>query len=114
LKKENFKKAMEYYNISLKLREEMGYVYPIAEVVYNIGLLYEKQGMYDRALLYQQKVASYYADGGDKTDEIRVLNTLGTIAVKARQYQQAKAYLDRSNVLALSTGNPIQLRDNYK
>lgn len=113
-KKKDFRESADHYSIALKLRQEMGYQNAIAEVVYNMAKLYEEQGMYNKALLFQQKVLSCYAEGGVKLKQIMALNALGLLSIRSGQFQQGEAYLQESNLLAKTLSNPLLLRDNYK
>ena len=44
--------AMEHYQTSLKINRELGYTEGLSNTLNNIGILYDEQGNFDKALEY--------------------------------------------------------------
>ena len=83
-KEEQFEKARDYFQASLKAKPES------KEAHYNLGVLYDSQGDFDNAIKQYVQVIEI-----DPDDESCYYN-IGLAFIKARLYEQARTYLNQA------------------
>src|ERR1051326_4542485 len=123
---ENYSKALENHQLSLKLMEELGDKKGIANSYGNIGLVYEKRAenllkekkpgsdsLLERSLESFLKCLSISEIMGDKLNRLQAYNNIGTIYSLQGKTEQALSYLDRSLQLAKEAGFKSGIRDAY-
>jgi class 3 adenylate cyclase/Tfp pilus assembly protein PilF len=91
-----YPQALNYYQRSLKVYEEIGNKKGIASSLNNIGNIYKKQGDYPQALNYYQKSLKITEEIRDKKGIAGALNNIGVIYVDQGDYLQALNYYQRS------------------
>ncbi|MBL4752858.1 MAG: tetratricopeptide repeat protein [Flavobacteriales bacterium] len=82
LSTEKYAIALEYYNRSLTLGEELGDKMGIAISLNNIGIVYMDQGNYPKAIDYHTRSLTISEDIGDKIGVASSLNSIGIIYEK--------------------------------
>jgi len=71
--------ALEYFQKSLKIKEEIGDKYAIANSLNNIGVTYQQQGDVPKALEYSHRSLKIREEIGDKQRIAVCLNNIGSI-----------------------------------
>ena len=96
--KENYEKALLYYNQALAYEQQAGHILACRSILNNIGyfIYFDHLHDYDKALVYYRR-ALYYGKGakGQPTDAFESLNELANIAnvyVRRGQHDSAKYY----------------------
>jgi serine phosphatase RsbU (regulator of sigma subunit) len=92
----NFLKAIEFYQQSLKIREQLGDTRGVSSSLANIGSIYISIGEFEKALYYQQKSLSIFEQQGDKAGMASSLNNLAVIYKNREDFQKALEYNQRS------------------
>jgi len=75
--------ALEYYQKSLEIKEEIGYVKGIADTLHQIGMIHQKRGDLDTSLMYYRKALEMSQKIGDFHGAASSLQQLG----KLHQYK---------------------------
>ena len=70
LNKGDYDKALEYYDKSLKIREELGDKYGMGYSLVNIGLVHYDKGEYNKAIEYLEKSLAIQKEIGFKVIEL--------------------------------------------
>jgi tetratricopeptide (TPR) repeat protein len=94
--KSNYRQALEYYDKSLKIMEEINDKQGIASSYNNIGNIYLNQGNYSKALEYNFKSLKIREEIGDKQGIARTYNNIGSIYTNQSNYSRALEYYDKS------------------
>lgn len=97
--------ALESYQFSLKLFEELGHVQKIVRMRNNIGLLYSDQGNYAEALASYFKGLEVAEKKLDKPSMILLLGNIGIVYRNRKNYDEALKNYGRSLELCNEIGN---------
>ncbi|MFC2097247.1 tetratricopeptide repeat protein [Bacteroidota bacterium] len=87
--------ALDYYQRSLIIREEISDKRGIAGIYNNYGLIYSKQGDYPKALNYYQQSLKILEEINDKVVLASALNNIGKIYKNQGDYPNALNYYQR-------------------
>ena len=71
-------KALEFFEKSLELKEELGDMRGISSSYNNLGLLYKDKGEWDKALEFYEKSLEINQELGDRAGISSSYNNLGT------------------------------------
>ncbi len=85
-------KALEYYQKSLKIYEEINGKQGIANGNNNIGVIYSGLKDYDHALIYFAKALKLKEEIGDKKGQANTYDNIGGIYVEQKKYAEALEY----------------------
>ncbi len=94
--KGNYPRALEYYEQSLKIHEEIGDKNGIASSLNGIGVIYNSQGNYPHAMEYYDMSLKLREEVGDKKGIAASLNNIGNIYGSQGNYPRALEYLKKS------------------
>ena len=89
-------KALEWYNKSLKINEEIGNKYGIANSINNIGRIYTIQGDMRKAIEYYEKSLKIQNEIGDKQGASISINNIGLIYNNQGDIPKALEYYNKS------------------
>ena len=103
--KGDYAKALEFYQLSLKINQEIGDKKGIAPVISNIGSLYYSQGDYPKSLEYYQRGLKIYEEIGEKKGRAPVISNIGSIYHNQGDYPKALEYYQRSLKIHEEIGN---------
>jgi tetratricopeptide (TPR) repeat protein len=92
----NHPKALDYYQKSLKIREQIGDQQGIAVCLMNMGNSYYDQGNYPKALDYYQKSLKIQEQIGNQQGIAYSLNNMGSIYSGQGNYPKALEYFQKS------------------
>ena len=84
--------ALEYYQRSLTIREEISDKGGIAGILNNLGMIYMKQGDYPKALDYYQRSLEISSKISDTEVKASALNNIGKIYMNQGDYPNALDY----------------------
>jgi class 3 adenylate cyclase/Tfp pilus assembly protein PilF len=101
----NYPKALANYTQSLKIFEQLGDKQGIADVLYNIGTIYNNQGDYPKALDYYAQSSKIYEQLGDQKGIADALNIIGLIYYKQGDYPKALDYYTQSSKIYEQVGD---------
>jgi signal transduction histidine kinase len=101
----NYPKALKYYQMALKIGEELKDKNIISRSYNNIGIIYEIQLDYELALNYYLKSLEIKEDIGDTYGMINTLNNIGNIYRYLKEYSNALEYFKRSLQLSKDINN---------
>ncbi|MBL4654340.1 MAG: tetratricopeptide repeat protein, partial [Bacteroidia bacterium] len=85
-------KALEYYSLSLKIREEIKYKKGMAESYHNIGFIYTDQGEIEMALEYFFLSLKIYEEIKDKKGMAGSYNNIGSIYYNQGEIEKTLEY----------------------
>jgi adenylate cyclase len=109
--KGNYPKALEYFDRSLKISEEIGNKVGIAKVLNNIGSIYKNQSNYPKALEYYQRSLKIQEEIGDKSGIAGVLTGIGVVYFTQSNYPKALEYYQRSVKIKEEIGDKSGIAD---
>jgi tetratricopeptide (TPR) repeat protein len=89
-------KALEFYQESLKIQEEVGDKKGVATTFNNIGFIYYSQSDINKALEYYHKSLKMLEELGDKNGIAHLLNNIGAIYDARSNAAKALEYYNRS------------------
>lgn len=96
LQQEDIAKAIEYYQKSLKIREEIQDKIGIAMSLNNMGSVYKQQKNSTKALEYYQKSLKIKEEINDKQGMASTLSNIGVIYDDEHDFKKAMEYYNRS------------------
>ena len=92
----DYEQALEYYDRSLKMKEERGDRAGVAISLHQIGSVHYQRGDYQQALECYDRSLKMLEDLGDRAGVAKCLHNVGVIHESRGDYQQALEYQDRS------------------
>ena len=99
-------KALDYFERSLKICEELGDKLGMGNSLHNIGIVYANKGDYDKAIMYHLKALNIREAINDKNNIRRSYQQLGWASFLTGKYDESNEYYDKQLVLAK------ELKDN--
>lgn len=94
--KGDYLNAIDYYQQSLKIREELGDKAGVSASLANIGSIYISISEFKKALGYQLRSLKIFEEMGNKQGMASALNNIGIIYNNLSDYQKALEYNHRS------------------
>jgi adenylate cyclase len=94
--KSDYAQALNYWQRSLKVAEEIGHKYQVATLIGNIGIIYEHQGDYTKSIDYYVRSLKILEENGDKSGTGSVLMNIGLIYFRENDHTKALDYYQRS------------------
>ena len=110
--KGNNEKALEYFEKSLKIAEEIGDKRGIGNSYNHIGLISNEQGNYAKALEYYEKSLKIYEEIG-ATATHSTYNNIGGIYIEQGNYEKALEYLEKSLNIKKEIGDKKGVGSSY-
>ncbi len=101
----NYSEALDHYQKSLKIREEIGDKLGISKSLNNFGNIYQVQGDNIKALEYYQKSLMIKEEIGDKKGIPSSLNSIGVIYQDQGENIKAIEYFQKSLKISEEIGN---------
>ncbi|HZK76491.1 MAG TPA: tetratricopeptide repeat protein [Candidatus Kapabacteria bacterium] len=105
-------KALEYYEKSLALKEELGNKPGMAITCGNIGILYKNLSQYAKALEYHEKALVLNEELGNKAAVESNIANIGTVYYRLSQYAKALEYYENALALSEELGNKAGVADD--
>ena len=99
--------ALEYYQKSLKIREETGDKKGLSTAFNNIGVIYKNQGNITKALEYFHKSLKIREQIGDKNLVMNSFNNIGDIYYSQRDFPMALFYHHESLKVCEQIGDKV-------
>ena len=106
-------KAIEYYNKSLKIQEDIGDKNGLASCYYNIGIVHKEQGSYDNALEYYFKALKIKEEIQDKKGMASCYNGIGIVNLYKGSYDKALEYFLKSLKIDEKLGDKEGMSSSY-
>ncbi|MFK0730827.1 MAG: tetratricopeptide repeat protein [Gloeotrichia echinulata HAB0833] len=92
----NFSKAVELYNLSLKITEKIENWQNIAIIYHNLGIIAQERKDFDSAIDYHQKACKIFEQHRDFHSASSDYYELGLIALEKENFQEAVEYLNNA------------------
>ncbi|MGH9752611.1 MAG: tetratricopeptide repeat protein, partial [Blastocatellia bacterium] len=92
----NYEEALDYYQRSLKIAEEIGDVESVAGSLHQIGWVQQERGNYEAALDYYQRSLKIKEEIGDVAGVASSLHNIGMVQQDRGNYEEALDYYRRS------------------
>jgi len=108
-----YDKAIDYYERSLRIKEEMNDLEGISISLSNIGLVYNAWGKYDQAITNYREALLIDIEQGNKEHMAIRLNNIGLSFSKMREYDSALAYYQSALDLNVELGYNDQVATQY-
>ena len=83
----NYEEAVEKYNQSLKIKEELGDKSGIAATLQQLGMIHQDQGNYEEAVKMYNQSLKIVEELGDKSGIAITLHQLGRIDEEKEEYR---------------------------
>jgi len=99
---------LEYYALSLQIREELGDKHKMGHSLGNIGWTYYEIGDYDKALDYYNRSLKIYEELGWENISNEI-NNIGLIYYQQEDYNKALEFLDKSATMQMELDSTIHL-----
>ncbi len=103
----DYAQSLDYFQRSLKVREEIGDKRRIALVMGNIGLIYSYLENYPKALDYNMRSLKIWEENGDKKYIVNATLKVGNIYHWQGNYPKALDYLQRSLKISIEIGDSM-------
>lgn len=100
-----YDQALNTYQKSLAIRQEIGDLKGEGEALNNIGQIYGAKGDYDTALRYLEQALAIGQQIGDSKGEGEALNNIGQIYIDKGDYDIALRYLEQSLAIRQQIGD---------
>jgi len=110
-KRSEFDIALEYYERSLRLREELGNKIGIATSYQSIGVVLSIQKKNDEALQYFLKALKIKEEAGAREGVTSLLNNVGNTYMEQKKYALAAEYSLKSLALAKELGSLMDMKE---
>lgn len=101
----NFPKSLEYYEISLRIDEELGNKGRIASTYGNMGIVYSNLSDFVRAQHYFQKSLFFHQEIENEQGIAGNLLNIGNLYIHLSDYKTALEYFHKALDIAIQTGN---------
>jgi tetratricopeptide (TPR) repeat protein len=92
----DYEQALEYYNRSLKISEELGDRSGVASTNGQIGIIHQHRGRYEQALEYYTHSLKILEELNDRSGVAISLHQIGNIHYHRRNHEEALEYYERS------------------
>lgn len=98
---------------SRRIRETIGHLRGIAAANYNLSLVYDDMGQFERALALQKLAISIEERFSAKLNLGISYNGIGKTLLRLNRLNEAEGYLKKAGEVALQTKSKLLLKDNY-
>lgn len=109
----NYGKSMEYFLLSLKIKEEINDKKGIANSYNNIAIIYYNQGDYEKSLNNNLKSLKIREELGDKPGIAMSCNNIGTVYVNQNNYDKALVNFLKYLKASTETGDKQGMCNSY-
>ncbi|MBM3297095.1 MAG: CHAT domain-containing protein, partial [Candidatus Aminicenantes bacterium] len=99
----NFDRAAEKLEAALAIDEKLGDAGRVAQALNNLGIIHRKKGYasgdradYERALVFYREALGHAERSGNKKDELKVLNNIGSLLTDLDRDLEALDYFKRA------------------
>ena len=103
--------ALDYCQQAMTIYEKLGDLQGTSMVIYNIGLIYQKDGQNQRAREYYERSLAIKQEIGDRAGAARRLAVLAAIAIKDEEFDHAIASIAESRVICEEIGDLQRLAE---
>jgi tetratricopeptide (TPR) repeat protein len=100
-----YDKAMDYYDRSLKIAEELGNYAGVAKTLTQIGVIYQERGDNEKALEYHDRSLKIAGDLGNRAGVVASLGQIGRINAERGDYDKALENYEQVLKISEELGN---------
>ncbi len=112
-KKEDYGKALDYYEQSVKLNESINNQHGIIGIYGNMAMIYADKKDYEHSLELFEKTLAYKRKGNDKYNLSSVLINTSVVLNNLGQHDKAAKYLEEALQLSKELNDLNQMRSVY-
>ena len=105
LNRSDYRRALKYFELSLKISDSIGDKKGIGASIGNIGNIYKEQGALPKALDYYQRSLKIYEETGNKQGSAYTIHNIGIIYSEQGDSLKALDYYQRSLTICENIGN---------
>jgi tetratricopeptide (TPR) repeat protein len=109
----DYKKAVEYYQEALKIREEVEDFYSATSDYVELGTIAYSQQDYHAATNLYQKAINILEDNGDIYKTATVYHQLGLVAQQQHNYEEANNYYKKASKIFQDSGDTLRTVISY-
>ncbi|MFT7613814.1 MAG: serine phosphatase RsbU (regulator of sigma subunit)/tetratricopeptide (TPR) repeat protein [Parvicellaceae bacterium] len=103
----DYKKAIHYFTLSLKIKERLGDKKGIAAALQNIGSIHLRQEDYEKALTYFTENIKIFKEINDQPSFAATLNNIGLVQMAQKKYPEAIESYTKSMKIREEFGDQI-------
>ena len=108
----NYEEAVNLYNKSLKISEELGNKSGISNTLHQLGIIHQRQGNYEEAVEQYNQSLEIKEELGDKSGIAATLGQLGRIYLEKKEYSYAlQAFLTTYSIFKALNSPTAQLAE---
>jgi tetratricopeptide (TPR) repeat protein len=107
--KGDFNQALEHFQKSLALREELNNKHDIAMSLRSIGVVYAEKGDVDKGLEYHQQALNLFREVGNKYRIALCLTNIGNIISEKSEFDRALEFSQKGLALYQELGNKLDI-----
>lgn len=96
--------ALDHFEQAKTIYEELGDLQGVSMAIYNIGLVYHRDGHSQRAREYYEQSLTIKQQIGDRAGVARRLTVLAGMDIMDEEFEQAIAYIDESRLICEEIG----------
>ncbi len=111
--KSNYEKALDYYQKSIKIKEEIGDKKGMASTYNNIGVICNDQGNYEKSIEYHQKSLEIKEELGDRKGTADSYMNIGNIYLDQGNYVKSIEYNQKSLKIKEEIGDLNGIASTY-
>ncbi len=111
--KGEYDQALEFFQKSLKIKEQIGNPSGIANSYHHIGIIHQYKGEYDQALEFFQKSLKIKEQIGNPSGIANSYHHIGIIHQYKGEYDQALEFFQKSLKIKEQIGNPSGIANSY-
>ena len=99
-------RAIEFYEQSLKVKEQVGDIHGMASTYGNLGSVYARKGEWDRAIEFYERSLAVTEKMGDWVTSANQYVNLAVVYLQTNRPEQAKPLLARAYLIFTKVGSP--------
>jgi len=108
-----FSKAVEFYNKSLHINNNLANENAIAMINSNLALIYADQGEYEKSLDYFRKTLNIRTIKNEKVGIIAARINMSVVLNNLKRYDESIEHLSKALDIAREMNDPVQMRSCY-
>lgn len=109
----DYQKAVWYFNLNLKISQDLGKEKEVARMLYNLGIIYSMLDSYDLALANFNKVLSIYKNLNLVNNTGSALYSIAEVYYKQGKYEEAIHEIDKALPILSKINNKVTVSDCY-
>lgn len=114
LLQKRYTEAIKELEKSKQIREVIGHLEGISAATFNLSLVYEAMGQFEKALALQKQAISVEERVTNKLSQGISYNAIAKTLMRLNRFGEAEMYLRKANTAARETNSRLLLKNNYE